>query len=62
MATNCDSCGHRTNEVSWAEGRERSSVPVSLSSASHLGCWGGRLHLGLLRPLSQLWRGLWLLG
>lgn len=20
MATNCDSCGHRTNEVSWKEG------------------------------------------
>lgn len=50
MATNCDSCGHRTNEVSWKEAC--CSVPLSLSS--QCSCWEGNWIWGIVRRCFML--------
>lgn len=49
MATNCDSCGHRTNEVSWKEGSgEGSGVPCLCPCAP--------------LPSGAVWEGNWIWG
>lgn len=64
MATNCDSCGHRTNEVSWKEAvlfcAFIPELPVQLLGGKlDLRALSGAALCWVVKPLSQVWSGLW---